>query len=287
MSEGPAELSPAPEGDYDDANSEATSEEESQRDADFNSFLSQEQSDITSTTLSMSSLDADMFRSSELDASQNRAVNNPGIAVGDGGNNDVANMDQNLNRVMNNIANDPTARQQWNTQRFIAIFAGLSGVAATVAVVYQIIKDALAGKDDSDVPIPDEAKKKVRDLVKKWWAQADEDYWKAMAVAADNPDLSLTIADQILFMNYTINLSPIVPWIWQSSADLVSVVNQCETAYATAGSKTSAMYLLAPALKDPHPNPPQPTILPRAVAATVLRYALTNILIDPNKPPAT
>jgi hypothetical protein len=48
---------------------------------------------------------------------------------------------------------------------------------------------------------------KVRVLVKQWWARSDTDYWGDLATAADDPKLALTLEDQILFMNYTIDLS--------------------------------------------------------------------------------
>jgi hypothetical protein len=66
---------------------------------------------------------------------------------------------------------------------------------------------------------------------------------------------------------------------------LAGVVDQCRTAYATSGSKTAAMYLLAPTLGAPDPGTQRPVLLPRPVAATVLRYALSYTLIEPTQTP--
>lgn len=287
MSESESELSNDPGS---ESAEEEASDEEREREETYNDYLKDSKQAIADVTRTLAGLDRGTFMSADLDAAQNSRVVPPAAVVVPGGDSDseLDQMDKNLDEVLQDLrrpnpqrpGDDPTQRQQWNTQRFIAAFGGLVVVATLIGVLYVIIKDAIQNKDDTDVPLPPDTKKKIRALVKKWWGQSDTDFWNSFATTVTDPVQSITVADQILFMNYVINLSPIAPWTWTSSDDVVAVVKELLDAYAAGGSQTSAMYKLAPTLKDPHPRDGQPETLIRPVAATVLRYALTDILVN-------
>lgn len=280
-------LSEAPEGGDEALDAEADSEERSLEESDSESFSREEAADLGQLREALNSVEMRSFHSQRLANAQQATPINAGIAVADGGT--PADLDANVDQVARRVRAQPDERQQWNTQRFIALFSGIGGIAGMLAAVYEIIHNAINAKSDGDEnnPLPEDVREKIRALVKKWWGRSDAEYWDDLATAADKEDLALTLEDQILFMNYTIDLSPTTPWIWQSSDDIRSVVDQLRTEYSKSGSKASAMYRLVTTIRYTDPAANQAVPLPRPVAATVLRYALSYILIEPNTPPGT
>jgi hypothetical protein len=277
-----------PEGGPESENDEVSKEVESIEERNADSFIADQQARLRDLAADLDELEMVEFHYEDLVAAQQGAPVNPGEVVADGGQPD--DLQDNLDQAVERIRAQPDERAQWNTQRYIAIFSGIGGIAGMVSLIYEIVHNATTGDDDKhhsdDNPLPDEVKDKVRKLVREWWSRSDTEYWGDLADAADNPKLALTIQDQILFMNYTIDLSPTTTWIWRTSDDIVAVVNQLLTAYANAGSKTSAMYTLVPTITYLDTSSNQEVALPRPVAASVLRYALSNILIDPVVPPS-
>jgi len=187
-----------------------------------------------------------------------------------------------INMANQRIREQPDDRKQWNTQRFIAAFTGLNVISFLANIAYTEIKSATRG-DPTTATLPEEYAEKIRTLVGKWWSQPDEDYWNQMAKAADNAELELTTPDQILFMNYTIDLSPPTPWIWEE-AGFSTTTSRLRKAWATSGEKTSAMYREVTRIKSKNLQTGREELLPRPVAANVLRYALARIWINPSTP---
>ncbi|MEV4110634.1 hypothetical protein [Nonomuraea sp. NPDC049695] len=174
------------------------------------------------------------------------------------------------------FAEQETPRKQYNLARFLAVFSIVSSLGAVSTLIYNGLRNAQL---DKPMPpeIPPDTAARIRALVKQWGNETDPYYWRSLA---DYTELSakhgtpLTLADQLLFMDYTIGLFPGgQPFLWDSGDDLVSFVDQLVTVYQKAGNSPPAMYKHVPDLRYRD----QP--LPRAVAAGLLRYALTRILV--------
>lgn len=281
-----SELPDPPEGGEDAENSATESDVEDMITANAESFVAEEAEQVRQVREVLAGIEMDTFHSSDLNTAQEEVVINAAEVIqGPPDHPALAAPNAAVEAAMDNIRAQPDSRQQWNTQKFIALFSGVGGIAGAVAAIYTIIKAETTGSNSGDVPLDDPTKKKVRDLVAKWWSRSDTAYWGDLATAADSAELALTLPEQILFMNYTIDLSPVTVWIWRSDQDVRTVVDQLRAAYATSGSKTSAMYRLAPTLTYLNTSTNTNVPLPRPVAANVLRYALSIILVNPTLPP--
>ncbi|SEG63484.1 hypothetical protein SAMN05444920_103600 [Nonomuraea solani] len=202
-------------------------------------------------------------------------VENPGEAVATE-DKVIKDLHDKLAALSMKFAEQETPRKQYNLARFLAMFSVISSIGAVATLIYNGLRNAQL---DKPMPpeIPPDTAARIRALVKQWNNETDPYYWQSLA---DYTELSakhgtpLTLADQLLFMDYTIGLFPGgQPFLWNSGDDLVGFVDQLVAVYRKAGNSTPAMYRHVPDLRYRD----QP--LPRAVAAGLLRYALTQILV--------
>ncbi len=280
-------MMPDPNGTLPDPSGEDGSEDaelgeniETMEEIDSENFVAEEKEYVIEISNEMKSVSSETFVSSALDTALNDPVMPPATAVsGENGSVEMEEINRNLDKTMDDISREKQAAKEWNNRKFLALFAGLNVLSSALAMIFAVAAFALEQKDDSEVPMSAARRKMIRELIEKWWGRTDANFWGDFASAADNTKLHLNLEEQILFQNYVIALAPMVPFIWQDSQELVDTIKQCTDAYSAAGSKTSAMYKLAPTLKVVRNG--QDVILPRAEAAVVLRYALNQILVDP------
>jgi hypothetical protein len=175
-----------------------------------------------------------------------------------------------LTRTLDNVAAKADApSRQFNVTRFLAGVFGMAVVVAAAVVLLEYLTRSSQGQPTDDLPpVPEETQQQIQDLVTQWKAQTDAQYWESLAVYVEKHPGALTGADQILFLNYTIQLSPpAIPFIWDTQADKVSVV---EGLIKTSpnGAALPAMYRALPGLTY------QGSPIPRAVAADCARLAI-------------
>jgi hypothetical protein len=185
-----------------------------------------------------------------------------------------------LTALKTKLANDAQATKDFNTKRFLARFFGITiTTSATLAAVFECVSRFAHAKPADDVPLSDATKQNIQALVQAWQNMSDSDYWKDLAqyVASNQGTNKLTIADQIYFMDYTIQCSnDPETWIWNSADDKVAIADklsqQCQA------TNTSPMYTLVPNISYQPVGQIAPVPLPRPVAADVLRLALAWII---------
>jgi hypothetical protein len=213
------------------------------------------------------------FHSEDLDLALNRPIVNAGEGIADPAVDDrLQRLENRLDAAMRDIARASEGDKKWNTEKYIAASTAILAVGVALAdIIYQILSDTAKGKSDSNVPTDEDTKAKIRELIKKWNGQSDADYWNNLALYVEKNECS--VGDQILFMNYTIDLYPGVPWIWETASDKADMVDRAFDLYTSAGSETREMYKQISSFQY------KDVSLPRPVAADVLRYALVRILV--------
>lgn len=245
-----------------------------------NSFAAKTRRLSQSISRETNAIELEDYHNEGLDRAQ-KGTNNPAnIAVSDqsdASDRVIQELHASLEEATKKIAQAPTAEKTFNLQRFMAA-VGLVALAATITnILYTAIHNA-QNNQPAPAPLPADTAAQIRELVRQWNAEPDSGYWEDLATYVTLPSQSppLTLADQILFMSYTADLSPAhETWIWQTGTDITTLVTQLVDAYNGAQS-TASMYRFAATLTY-NGNP-----IPRGVMATLLRYALTQILINAN-----
>jgi hypothetical protein len=175
-----------------------------------------------------------------------------------------------LNRMEADIrANASTEARNYNLSRWLVVATVVSALPGVGAVLYEAIRNAVH-KEPDKLGLTDEEQQKVAALAAAWTSLPDDDYWRSLAAYVDDPDNKLTVYDQLLFMNYTVDLSPTGTWIWDSGDDVISRADELYDEYLDSGT-FGAMYRHASGMTY-HDRP-----IPRAVTADLLRYALTRV----------
>lgn len=266
-------IEPAPEGEV-----ERREELEKQRDRmeqEEESFARHIRVTAREINVQIREIEVEEFHSDDLENALSRPIINAseGIANPEADIR-IQDLDRRLNECMRKINEADEKDKKWNTEKFIAASTAILAVGVALSdIIYQIISDKNKDKDDSNVPTDEETKKKIRELVKKWNEQTDKEYWENMAVYVEQNNDTCTLGDQILFMNYTIDLFPGISWIWDTASDKADMVDRLYDIYKKSGSKTSEMFRQVTSLKY------NDMVMPRPVAADVLRYALSKIIV--------
>jgi hypothetical protein len=228
-------------------------------------------------------IELDTFHDATLEAAQRGRNEGSGIGIADG--QDVAAqavidvLRSKLATATTRLAEATDASRSLNLQRFLLFNGFLSTSVAAAALIYTVVH-ALQAQQPAPAVVPADTTTAIRDLVRQWNAEPDARYWSDLAGYVGTPSRlpQLTLADQILFMSYTIDLSPASQvWVWDKASDIDPLVTMLVDEYNAKGN-TAAMYLLAPTLKYKGAS------IPRGVTATLLRWALSQILIvlDPS-----
>lgn len=141
-------------------------------------------------------------------------------------------------------------------------------LAAGVVLMEYLTRSAQGQPTDDLPPVPEETQSQIRDLVEAWRGQTDDQFWGTLAAWLEQHPDTATIADQILFMNYTIELCPPPePFLWDSEMDKASIADGMVTT-SRDGADLPGLYRGLTALR--YKGAP----LPRAAAADALRLAL-------------
>lgn len=185
-------------------------------------------------------------------------------------------MENRVKEVTDTVAKAKDSAKQYNVSRYLAALFGISlTTAAAVALMESLIR-AANGDPTGDIPISSDTLAQIRGLVDGWKKQSDTDYWNSLADYVDKKSKTsdaLTVADQIVFMNYTIELCPpLTPFFWNKETDKAAMADQL-VATSKKGTDLPGLYRSLPALQYAQPGQ-SATPLPRAVAADVARLAL-------------
>ncbi|WP_166244995.1 hypothetical protein [Paenibacillus turpanensis] len=185
-----------------------------------------------------------------------------------------------MTRVMTESRKDPVQerKQKNNFNKLPRLFAGTGMITAALGwseKLYASICSTFAKKDEFLSLEEQQRKKKISELAREWHSKPDELFWNDLAnyVSDQNNKTDLTIHDQIRFMNFTIELVPEEVWIWDKAKHKADMVARFIQLYKDGGMRTEAMYRCVSLEKYGDKT------MPRHVAADVLRYALTEILI--------
>jgi hypothetical protein len=244
--------------------------------SNLNTFASQNESKAKGIETQLEPINRNTYNDSNLTNANNGGSQNPEEGIGSP---DEDKLYQDLLKKTVDLQNKLLVADEKNKTFTYTRFQLLLGIVGTTAgvssLIYTIIRNTNRNQPSTNVPVPADTRDQIIDLVKQWNSQSDTDYWNDLATyVADTTKIpQLTILDQILFMNYTIDLFTSDAWIWNSQADLSDMVKQFVTIYSQNQSSTAAMYRQATVVQY------QNQVMPRPVAANVLRLALTRILI--------
>jgi hypothetical protein len=180
--------------------------------------------------------------------------------------------------VQRNIADSSLEERTYNVNRWSVVVAGLStfGVLASGAFAGYV---ALRSANNSHGPVVPSGVNipLITSLLQQWADLPDSDFWNAVAAyiqANETGGRALTLADQYQFLTYVMDLWPLTqPFEW-SGSDATTARDYFLAQYADAGNDTAAMYTAVAG----YTYQGQP--LPRAVAATVLQWAIAQLIVD-------
>jgi hypothetical protein len=176
-----------------------------------------------------------------------------------------------LEAVMKQVAAAPEADKQWTTTQWLACAFGVSAVGVAGALLLEYLSRLAHGQSTDDLPpIPDTTSPDMEALVQQWQSQPDAQFWNSLAGYVETQEPPVGLANQIVFMNYVIQLCPATRlFLWNSNADKASMADQFVAAYNSAGDSAPAMYRAVPTTE--YNGAP----LPRVAAADVLRLSLS------------
>jgi hypothetical protein len=279
--EGQDDLSTAPENADDITDIIRDLIDEQRRDED--SFAARSRLVAEEITADLGDLELKEYHSENQERAQNAVVENAAEGIADP---DSAaaleGLDKQLADATAKLPDASLSAKSYNLQRFLGAFAVVAATTAVASLLYTAIHAALEDKP-APVDLPPDTAAKVRELVRQWHTETDQRYWTDLAnyverTAATQP---LTLADQVLFMNYTVDLSPAGDaWLWDTGQDVVDLVAGLVAAYNAAGT-TAAMYRSAATLTY-HDRP-----IPRPVTAGLLRHALGQLIVVGSGPRST
>lgn len=187
-------------------------------------------------------------------------------------------LDASRRAVQGNIAESSLEERAYNVNRWSVVVAGLSafGALATGAFTAYV---ALRSANNSDGPVVPSGVNTplITSLIQQWEDLDDSDFWNAVAAyirANETGGKALTLADQYQFLTYVMDLWPLTqPFEW-SGSDATAARDYFLAQYADAGNDTAAMYSAVAGYTY------QGQALPRAVAATVLQWAIAKLIVD-------
>jgi len=187
-------------------------------------------------------------------------------------------MEDRLTDVTDTAAKAKDSAKQYNVSRYLAALFGISLTATAAIALLEYLTRAANGQPTDDLPpIPPDTLAQIRDIVERWKGQSDTDYWNSFANYVEKNPGALTLADQIVFMNYTIELCPPAnPFLWDNAKDKAAMADRL-VADSKNGTNLPGLYRSLPALQY------QGAALPRAVAADVARLALAWLVPEPAK----
>lgn len=158
--------------------------------------------------------------------------------------------------------------------RFAFVSAGLVLPPAEGATAHLIMRRAVENKGDSDLPGSQKLKDILHALVKTWQTQPDSVYWGGVAQMIDlglivnGEKTPLTIADQVCFMNFAVEMSPLQEiWSWKTLPDVWQNANAIKSFYDKSRVISDVYrYVLEVTYEG--------RVLPRGVAAKQLQLVL-------------
>lgn len=156
-----------------------------------------------------------------------------------------------------------------NTKRWILGLIGIIAVAG-LGIIFEELYRKSTKKGDADVPLPDDVKKNIQDLVEKWASADDKTFWGDLANYVQNN--SFTLADIVYFMQYTQQFFPLTePFLWDNFQDKTHIVNQIEKVYSDNNKSVVVAINLLPKLT--YKNSP----LPRNIQASCAQLAFADL----------
>lgn len=174
---------------------------------------------------------------------------------------------------------------KWSTAtRFMAIAAGIGSIGAGIFVLIRYFlvksKDQDPSKDPDLRDIPTETMTILQKMYQDWARKSPAQFFKGLAERV-RKDVSLSIGDQIYFMDMVVKLKPLTtPFLWDSVADKVKMVDRFSDAWIAGGDVTSnekAARLYEAAATEKYNNDPVPT----KIMAGVLRLVFARVGFDP------
>jgi hypothetical protein len=171
-------------------------------------------------------------------------------------------------------ADEAERRRKDNVRKFLLLF-GLVSISLTVAtLILTAVHRCASGRGMDDLPLSDDVKARIRELVTAWKGLSDRYFWRQMANYADVN--GATVADLIFFMQYTKLLSPLDrPFLWGSYQDQLNFVQRLRDMYARSGIK--GLFESLPELEYTQPGKPSPEPIPRFYCADLAQMALSEI----------
>lgn len=179
-------------------------------------------------------------------------------------------------------AQEREARERSARRRYLMISAGLVLTGVLAVVAYRLWLRYAEGKGDADLAdqVPEEVRARLRELAEKWRDEKDEVFWRDFADAIDaglvidGERQEFTLADQAVFLNFTIELSPLRDvWVWDSAADMEENAEALGKLYEARG-RVSDIYRHALEVTYRGER------MPRAIAAEQIQIAIARIALE-------
>lgn len=173
--------------------------------------------------------------------------------------------------------------QQTRCQRFLNVMGvfgtGLTLVATIWGFLYAYSSSTSTSfslSDNSRLLDTDESpREKLLKILSTWQDMRDADWWKLLSdYLRANADW--TINDHMVFLQFTMSLSPMTPFVWNTYKDQLGLVNKLIDFYKKDGVYISDIYQEITKKEYYY----QDAALPRATAANVLLLALGGILVN-------
>jgi hypothetical protein len=192
--------------------------------------------------------------------------------------------DKEVEGILDMTKNDEKEKKKSAKRRWLFISIGILITGGTAFGAYELVRRRMKGEGADDIPIPDDVRKAVEDLVTKWKTEPDATFWNDFAAAIDTGLVvggkaqEFTIADQIVFLNFTIEVNPLKDlWVWDHTQDILDNAEAIKKIYDT-GKKISDIYRHVVEVKGKNGGGLQ--VMPRAIAAAQLKLVLGWISAD-------
>jgi hypothetical protein len=218
------------------------------------------------------------FQSADLSNVRESAVKSPLEAYSVPGD-EIAEREQKVQAILDENAAAPgdaaqEKKSEWNTKRYLILIGVIGG--ALTGIIYSVVARSSSGQSDDDIPLSEDLKAQIRQLVAAWQGQSDAAFWGSMAAYVQAN--KLTLADLVYFMQYTMDLNPLkTPFFWDHAADPDKLAGSVEGLYSTGGS--AALLKALPDLQYRGAG------LPRYEQAFVGRTAFTDLASKPGPSP--
>ena len=190
---------------------------------------------------------------------------------------DLDKKDEALKQASQKLGETDQKASEWTTSSYLVATVGVVAIGIGVFSLIQYLFRKSLNKSTDDIPALNSDVKAVLDkLLSDWRTMSDKDYWERLANYVETHANTLSLGDQLVFMNLTVMLGGYSNgFLWDSAQDESSYADRLVNVYQT---QNSSPVMIREAAKMTYNGQP----IPRVVAAQLLRLALAWIGVKPS-----